>query len=214
MVVILRKVKVRFVQKFFCFSRFMFLVVWPWFLIRSPQRSPQRSDVDNPMNNLHGRRGRTPISGRGHQTIPLHHRTPSYSPPRRSRMYSNHRRHYSRSPSYSSDLSRRSRLPKTYCAQCNRYRPYSYSRSPVRHRYLADSPYDSRGYSPDDSYHVRRYRHGRQSPSPLGARRRSRRSYSHSVSPRPRRSYRRNYPRLSPEPERRTVKNGTPCQNQ
>lgn len=129
-VVILRKVKVRFVQKFFCFSRFMFLVVWPWFLIRSdlnciprsytpsfswsspsssspssslpsspssvwrcssssrlwlqlqpscfssvhfivslilmpsliihfalacrsPQRSPQRSDVDNPMNNLH-----------------------------------------------------------------------------------------------------------------------------------------------------------------
>ncbi|XP_020421723.1 arginine/serine-rich protein 1-like [Prunus persica] len=149
-VVILRKVKVRFVQKFFCFSRFMFLVVWPWFLIRSdlnciprsytpsfswsspsssspssslpsspssvwrcssssrsPQRSPQRSDVDNPMNNLHGRRGRTPISGRGHQTIPLHHRTPSYSPPRRSRMYSNHRRHYSRSPSYSSDLSRR-----------------------------------------------------------------------------------------------------------
>ncbi|XP_034219687.1 arginine/serine-rich protein 1-like [Prunus dulcis] len=69
---------------------------------RSPQRSPQR-----PMNNLLGRRGRTPISGRGHQTIPLHHRTPSYSPPRRSRMYSNHRRHYSRSPSYSSDLSRR-----------------------------------------------------------------------------------------------------------
>lgn len=76
----------------------------------------------------------------------------------------------------------------------------------MRHRYLADSPYDSRGYSPDDSYHVRRYRHGRQSPSPLGARRRSRRSYSHSVSPRPRRSYRRNYPRLSPEPERRTVR--------
>ncbi|KAI5321773.1 hypothetical protein L3X38_030844 [Prunus dulcis] len=226
----------RFVQKFFCFSRFMFLVVWPWFLIRSdlncisrsytpsfswsspsssfpssvssspssslpsspssvwrcssssrsPQRSPQRSDVDNPINNLHGRRGRTPISGRGHQTIPLHHRTSSYSPPRRSRMYSNHRRHYSRSPSYSSDLSRR--------------------RSPVRHRYLADSPYDSREYSPDDSYHVRRYRHGRRSPSPLGARRRSRRSYSHSVSPRPRRSYRRNYPRLSPEPKRRTVR--------
>ncbi|VVA32028.1 PREDICTED: PRUPE_6G062700 [Prunus dulcis] len=99
-----------------------------------------------------------------------------------------------------------SRLPKTYCAQCNRYRPYSYSRSPVRHRYLADSPYDSREYSPDDSYHVRRYRHGRRSPSPLGARRRSRRSYSHSVSPRPRRSYRRNYPRLSPEPKRRTVR--------
>lgn len=42
--VILRKVKVRFVQKFFCFSRFMFLVVCPcWFLIVSDLNCIPRS---------------------------------------------------------------------------------------------------------------------------------------------------------------------------
>ncbi|PQP94330.1 serine/arginine-rich splicing factor SR45a-like isoform X3 [Prunus yedoensis var. nudiflora] len=147
-------------------------------------RSPQRSDVDNPMNNLHLLTS-SPISLVRYSSDLS--RSMSYSP------------HYScrrASPYYTR---RRASLyyswqPKTYCAQCNRYRPYSYSRSPVRHRYLAYSPYDSGEFSPDDSYHVRRYRRGRRSPSPLRARRRSRRNYSHSVSPRPRRNYRRNYP--------------------
>ncbi|KAL6275715.1 hypothetical protein ACE6H2_019316 [Prunus campanulata] len=132
----------------------------------SSSRSPQRSDVDNPMNNLH---------------ISLVRYSSDLS---RSMSYSPHYSCRRASPYYTR---RRASLyyswqPKTYCAQCNRYRPYSYSRSPVRHRYLAYSPYDSREFSPDDSYHVRRYCRGRRSPSPLRARRRSRRSYSHSLS--------------------------------
>ncbi|CAB4282328.1 unnamed protein product [Prunus armeniaca] len=182
------------------------------------------------------RRGRTPTPGRylGLRTIRVRRRTPSYSPPRRSPTYSPYRRSCSQSP-HSSDRSRsRSYSPhyrrrRSYSPDYSRHRYYSrsrtpYSRSPVRQHARGYLPYDSREYSPDDSYYGRRHRYREYSPddsyygrryvspsvSPR-ARRRSRRSYSPSISPRPRRSYKRSYsPSVSPRPRRTSRRSYSP----
>nr|TKS16274.1 hypothetical protein D5086_0000025670 [Populus alba] len=163
------------------------------------------------------RRGRTPTPGRylGLRTIRVHRGTPSPSP-RRSPSYSPYRRSWSRSPCYSSERSRsRSCSPRNHRRRSysphyySRRRSYSrsrspYRRSPVSRRDRSNSPYYLRHHTPDDRYYRRhRYRSVSRSPTIRRAQRSSRRSYSRSVSPRPRRSSRRSYSRsVSPRPRR------------
>ncbi|KAK6927053.1 RNA recognition motif domain [Dillenia turbinata] len=155
------------------------------------------------------RRGRTPTPGRylGLRTIRERRRTPSYSPYRRS---------YSRSPRYSSDHSRspsyspRHTRRRSYTPYDDRRRSYSpyysrrrspsrsrspYGRSQVRRLDRSYSLYD---YSPDDRY----YRSISRSRSPRGRSYHSRRTYSPSVSPSPRRSSRRRRYSVSYSPRR------------
>ncbi|KAB5520374.1 hypothetical protein DKX38_024693 [Salix brachista] len=147
-----------------------------------------------------------------------HRMMPSHSP-RRSPSYSPYRRSWSRSPCYSSERSR-SRSYSPHNHQRRSYSPYYYSRrrsnsrtrspycrSPVRRRDRSNSTYYSMHRSPDDRYY-RAQRSSRRSysisisPRP---RRSSRRSYSPSVSPAPRRSSRRSYSRsVSPRPRKNT----------
>ncbi|KAI5603492.1 hypothetical protein POPTR_001G248100v4 [Populus trichocarpa] len=167
------------------------------------------------------RRGRTPTPGRylGLRTIRggggggVHRWTPSPSP-RRSPSYSPYRRSWSRSPRYSSERSRsRSCSPRN-----RRRRSYSrsrspYRRSPVSRRDRSNSPYYLRRRSPDDRYYRRhRYRSVSRSPATRRAQRSSRRSYSRSVSPRPRRSSRRSCSRsVSPAPRRSYSRSMSPA---
>ncbi|KAF3439532.1 hypothetical protein FNV43_RR17810 [Rhamnella rubrinervis] len=143
-------------------------------------------------------------------------RSPSYSPYRRSLSRSSRSSDRSRSTSYSPDYRRRRSYSSYYRRQRSyspyyirrdyRHRSYSrsrspYSRSPVWRRDRSYSPYYSRDYSPYDHYYERRhYRRSASRTISSRARRRSRRSYSRSVSPRPRRSRRRYSPSVSPPP--------------
>uniref|UniRef100_A0A2P2KN61 FUS-interacting serine-arginine-rich protein 1 n=1 Tax=Rhizophora mucronata TaxID=61149 RepID=A0A2P2KN61_RHIMU len=170
---------------------------------RSPSYLSERSRSRS-YSPYYSRRSYSPRYHRRRSYSPYHRRRRSYSRSR-SPYYYSRRRSYSRSRSpyyYHSRRRSYSRLRSPYYYH-SRQRSYSRSsslcsRSPVSRRDQSYSPSDTRYTSPDDQYIGRHHCHSiSRSPTPRPARRSSR-SYSRSISPRPISSRRRYSCSVSP----------------